>query len=85
MSVPKLPNAMKDGALQISQEHYIKYNLQGRKTGSSTMDFVKLVKEDGCSKPVDATQYMSIWYESSDADWASDSGDPPFNNIMATC
>ena len=55
---------IKDGVLQISQEQYIgtilrKYKLQDCKTVSTPMDLnVKLVKDDGHSKPVD--NYQSI-------------------------
>ncbi len=57
---------IKDGVLQISQEQYIgkilrKYKLQDCKTVSTPMDLnVKLVKDDGYSKPVDAVQYQSM-------------------------
>ena len=53
------------GVLQISQEQYIgkimrKYKLQDCKTVSRPMDLnVKLVKDDGYSKPVDVVQYQS--------------------------
>ena len=57
---------IKDGVLQISQEQYIdkimrKYKLQDCKTVSTPMDLnVKLVKDDGYSKPVDVVQYQSM-------------------------
>ncbi|CAB4027048.1 Hypothetical predicted protein [Paramuricea clavata] len=57
---------IKDGVLQISQEQYIgkimrKYKLQDCKTVSTPMDFnVKLVKDDGYSKPVYVVQYQSM-------------------------
>ena len=57
---------IKDGVLQISQEQYIgkimrKYKLQDCKTVSTPMDLnVKLVKDDGYSKPVDVVQYHSM-------------------------
>ena len=57
---------IKDGVLQISQEQYIgkimrKYKLQDCKTVSTPMDLnVKLVKDDGYSKPVGVVQYQSM-------------------------
>ena len=56
---------MMDGVLQISQEQYInkilqKYKLQDCKPVSTPMDpNIKLEKDDGYSKPVDAVQYKS--------------------------
>ena len=56
----------KDGVLLLSQEQYIKkilykYNLQDCKPVSTPMDVnVKLVKDDGYSKPVDPVQYQSM-------------------------
>ena len=55
-----------DGVLQISQEQYIhkilhKYKLQDCKPASTPMDVnVKLVKDDGYSKPVDTVVYQSM-------------------------
>ena len=57
---------MTDGVLQISQEQYIhkilhKYKLQDCKPVSTPMDVnVKLVKDDGYSKPVDPVVYQSM-------------------------
>ena len=55
-----------NGSLMLSQEQYInkilyKYKLQDCKPVSTPMDSnVKLVKNDGCSKSVDPTQYQSM-------------------------
>ena len=57
---------MTDGVLQISQEQYIhkilhQYKLQDCKPVSTPMDVnVKLVKDDGYSKPVDPVVYQSM-------------------------
>ena len=55
-----------DGVLQMNQEQYIKkilnkYKLQDRKPVSTPMDVnVKLMKDDGYSKPIDPVPYQSM-------------------------